>query len=100
MKDNNIVYWKTKNGELVSVDDMDINHLRNAFKHLIKHNTKLLQQANEVVYEYNALVRKRKAERGEASWHLNGDMANFFNDSVEDSLEDSLEDQIHHFYSH
>lgn len=27
MKDNNIVYWKTKNGELVSVDDMDINHL-------------------------------------------------------------------------
>jgi hypothetical protein len=89
MKDNKeIVYWKQRDGKLVSVDDMDTNHLKNAFKHLIKHNSKLLQQANEVVYEYNALVRKRKAERGEASWHLNGDMANFFNDSVEDSLED------------
>jgi hypothetical protein len=89
MKDNKeIVYWKQKDGKLVSVDDMDTNHLRNAFKHLIKHNSKLIQQANEVVYEYNALVRKRKAERGEASFNLNGDMANFFNDSVEDSLED------------
>jgi hypothetical protein len=89
MKDNKeIVYWKQKDGKLVSVDDMDTNHLKNAFKHLIKHNTKLLQRANEVVYEYNALVRKRKAERGEASFNLNGDMANFFNDSVEDSLED------------
>lgn len=89
MKDNNIVYWKTKNGELVSVDDMDTNHLRNAFKHLIKHNSKLIQQANEVVYEYNTLVRKRRAERGEASFNLNGDMANFFNDSVEEDYNDS-----------
>lgn len=23
------VYWKTRNGRLISVDDMDINHLRN-----------------------------------------------------------------------
>ena len=23
------VYWKQANGELISVDDMDINHLRN-----------------------------------------------------------------------
>ena len=84
MKDNKeIVYWKQKDGKLVSVDDMDTNHLKNAFKHLIKYNSKLLQRANEVVYEYNALVRKRKAERGEASFNLNGDMANFFNDSVE-----------------
>jgi len=88
MKDNKeIVYWKQKDGKVVSVDDMDTNHLKNAFKHLIKHNSKLLQQANEVVYEYNALVRKRKAERGEASFNLNGDMASFFNDSVEDSVE-------------
>lgn len=27
MKDN-IVYWKMRNGRLISVDDMDINHLR------------------------------------------------------------------------
>lgn len=79
-----IVYWKQKDGKLVSVDDMDTNHLKNAFKHLIKHHSNVVHQANEVVYEYNALVRKRKAERGEANFHLNGDMANFFNDSVEE----------------
>jgi hypothetical protein len=94
MKDNNIVYWKTKNGESVSVDDMDINHLRNAFKLLIKHNAKLLKQANEVVYEYNALVRKRKAERGEASWNLNGDMANQFHESYMSDEDDDRFDEL------
>lgn len=28
MKDNT-VFWKMRNGRLISVDDMDINHLRN-----------------------------------------------------------------------
>lgn len=78
---NQPVYWKTRNGRLVSVDEMDINHVRNAFKHLIKHHQKVIQQANEVVDKYNALVRKRKAERGEASFNLNGDIAQNFNDS-------------------
>lgn len=91
---DNIVYWKTKNGELVSVDDMDTNHLRNAFKLLIKHNAKLLKQANEVVYEYNALVRKRKAERGEASWNLNGDMANEFHESYLSDEDDDRFNEI------
>lgn len=34
--DNEIVYWTMKDGRKVSVDDMDINHLRNALKMLIK----------------------------------------------------------------
>ena len=38
-----------RNGKLVSVDDMDINHIKNAFKHLIKHHQNIVQQANEVV---------------------------------------------------
>ena len=70
MKDNT-VFWKMRNGKLVSVDDMDINHIKNAFKHLIKHHQTVVQQANEVVDKYNALVRKRKAERGSASFNIN-----------------------------
>jgi len=81
MKDKEIVYWKMRNGELISVDEMDVNHLRNAFKHLIQHHTEIVQQANEVVEMYNALVRKRKAKRSSASFILNGDMAQEFHES-------------------
>jgi hypothetical protein len=31
-----IVYWTMRNGKKVSVDDMDINHLRNTLKMLIR----------------------------------------------------------------
>lgn len=86
MKDNT-VFWRIRNGKLVSVDDMDTNHVKNAFKHLIKHHQNIVQQANEVVDKYNALVRKRKAERGEASFNLNGDIANFFNEEQDNSFQ-------------
>ena len=36
-----IVYWKMRNGRLISVDDMDINHLRNVPKMIIKNNQKV-----------------------------------------------------------
>lgn len=89
-----IVYWKTRNGKLVSVDLMDTNHIKNAFKHLIKHHQKVVQQANEVVEKYNALVRKRKVERGSISFNLNGDMAQSFNDDIQDAeLEEDLLDE-------
>ena len=81
MKDKEIVYWTMRDGNKISVDDMDINHLRNAFKYLIKHNANVVKQANELVDEYNALVRKRKAKRSSASFILNGDMAQEFHES-------------------
>lgn len=77
-----------RNGKLVSVDKMDTNHIKNAFKHLIKHHNTVVQQANEVVEKYNALVRKRKAERGEANFQLNGDLAQEFNDSHYSDIDD------------
>ena len=40
MKDN-IVFWKMRNGKLISVDDMDISHLRNVLKMIIKNNQKV-----------------------------------------------------------
>lgn len=32
------IYWKQKDGKLISVDDMDLNHLRNTLKMIIKAN--------------------------------------------------------------
>lgn len=73
---NQPIFWRMRNGKLVSVDDMDVNHIKNAFKHLIKHH-------QNVVDKYNALIKKRKAERDKASFNLNGDIAQLFNDDVE-----------------
>lgn len=83
-----VVYWKQRNGRLVSVDLMDTNHIKNAFKHLIKHHQNIIQQTNEVVDKYNALVRKRKVEHAEASFKLNGDIAQSFNDDNYSDLDD------------
>jgi hypothetical protein len=38
MKDDT-VFWKMRNGKLISIDDMDINHLRNTLK------TKIMKEA-------------------------------------------------------
>ncbi len=34
------VYWTMKNGEKIDIDEMDINHLRNTLKMLIRNNRK------------------------------------------------------------
>ena len=49
MKDKEIVYWKMRNGKLVSVDEMDTNHIKNAFKYLIKKHLQLVKDANVVI---------------------------------------------------
>ena len=33
------VYWTMKNGQQISVDDMDINHLRNTLKMMLRNST-------------------------------------------------------------
>jgi hypothetical protein len=40
MSSKEIVYWKQRNGELISIDDMDINHLRNVLKMIVKNSNK------------------------------------------------------------
>ncbi len=66
VKNNNMsnqpVFWKMRDGKLISVDEMDINHLRNVLKMIIRNST-------------NA---KPKVE-----FKLNGDMAQSFNDDME-----------------
>ena len=58
MKDE--VYWKQRNGVLISIDDMDVNHLRNVLKMIVN----------------NSSNRKK-------SFVLNGDVANMFNDDMQ-----------------
>ena len=38
---NKPLYWKMRNGKLISVDDMDNNHVRNAFKNAITQSSKV-----------------------------------------------------------
>jgi len=37
---NQTVYWKTREGKLISIDDMDINHLRNTLKMIVRSSSK------------------------------------------------------------
>lgn len=66
MKDNT-VFWKMRNGELISIDEMDVNHLRNVLKMIIRNNHRV---------QVTQLQAKPKVE-----FKLNGDMANEFNES-------------------
>ena len=68
MKDNSPVYWKMRNGKLVSVDDMDVSHLRNVLKMIIRNN-----------YRVQVLQAKPKVE-----FKLNGDIAQSFINDMED----------------
>ena len=38
---NSPVYWKMRNGRLIDVDLMDVNHLRNVLKIIIRNNQKV-----------------------------------------------------------
>lgn len=67
---NQPVYWKMRNGKFINVDDMDNNHVRNAFKMLLR-NLQKLQQNN------SKPVTKEK-------FTLNGDIAQSFINDMED----------------
>ena len=73
MNNKESVYWRMRNGKLINVDDMDNNHVRNAFKMLLR-NLQKLQQNN------SKQVTKEK-------FTLNGDIAqSFINDMEDDEL--------------
>ena len=66
------VYWKMRNGNLISVDDMDENHLRNVLKIVLKNRQTVMKQ----------IVKSKRQ-----SFTLHGDMANEFNSSQYDDNE-------------
>ncbi len=60
---NKTYYWITKSGEKINVDEMDITHLRNALKMIIRNVENKPKRIN---------------------FKLNGDIANDFNDKMEE----------------
>jgi len=71
------VYWKMRDGELIDIDNMDINHLRNTLKLVLKNRQTVIKQ----------IVKSKRP-----SFVLHGDMANEFNSSQyeNDEYDESL----------
>jgi hypothetical protein len=66
------VYWKQRNGELIDIDDMDINHLRNTLKLVLRNRQTVIKQIVKSKTNY---------------FTLHGDMANEFNSSQQENDE-------------
>jgi hypothetical protein len=68
----NPTYWKMCSGTFIDIDSMDVNHLRNVLKMIVKNSNK--HKDYQKVYP-----------------SLNGDMANEFNNSMfnDDELRDN-----------
>ena len=66
-----------RDGELIDIDDMDINHLRNTLKLVLKNRQTVIKQ----------IVKSKRP-----SFVLHGDMANEFNSSQyeNDEYDESL----------
>ena len=70
----NNLYWTTKTGVVIHVDDMDDKHVRNAFKMLLRNRAQSTTKPQP--------------------FELNGDMAQFFNDSYFEDENSELLDEI------
>jgi hypothetical protein len=68
------IYWKMRNGKSISIDDMDVNHLRNTLKMIVKNSNKHKDNIEKEAYW------KKQNEKT----FLNGDMAQEFNNSFSD----------------
>ena len=70
-----VYLWKQKDGTLIDVDQMSINHLRNTLKMLMRNND----------------ARKKSLQSN--TFKLNGDMANEFNDNyIDDQYSDMIDE--------
>jgi hypothetical protein len=74
--EDKIYYWVKKDGDKINVDDMDITHLRNTLKMIIRNST----------------PKPKEPER--IKFTLNGDMANYFNEQqLEAEYEEYFDDE-------
>lgn len=65
------LYWTTKTGVVMNVDDMDDNHVRNAFKMLLRK----IQSPPQRKYKFE----------------INGDIANMM---IDDAIYEEMYDQL------
>jgi hypothetical protein len=52
---SNPTYWKMRNGQLISIDDMDINHLRNTLKMIVNNSNKHQELNGDMANEFNEM---------------------------------------------
>ena len=75
-----IVYWTMRDGSKISVDDMDVNHLRNVLKMILRN------------IEQKKTIKKYELK-------LNGEIAqSMIDDAMEQELFDTLSDKERIFY--
>lgn len=71
------IYWKMRNGNLIDIDDMDIEHLRNTLKLVLRNRETVIKR-----------IVESKSKR---KFKLHGDMAN---ESLESHLSDEDDDRF------
>lgn len=90
--------WTTRTGEKIAIDDMDINHLRNALKMMIRKEGVLLSKINEVVEKHNGVVKMyneammNKFQREFANGRIN---RQFQNQEIEENYSEDFEDSLY-----
>jgi len=62
--------WKTKDGKLINVDHMDVNHLRNSLKMCMRHMQKLQ-------------IKLAHAQKPKPRFQVNGELASEHADAYE-----------------
>jgi hypothetical protein len=67
------IYWTTKLGTQIAVDDMDEKHAKNALKMIIKNQGKVVKEYNLLVRKYNRIIRLHSKNRHR--FQMNGEMA-------------------------
>jgi hypothetical protein len=78
MINNQPTYWKMRNGKSISIDGMDLNHLRNTLKMIVNNSNK---------HKVKVIIKKQE-------FKLNGDIANDFNET---HLSDEDDDRFDEF---
>jgi len=60
----NTVYWTMANGQKISVDDMDIQHLRNTLKMLIRNIEKAKSKKSQTKVEIHGEIAQDIIDQG------------------------------------
>lgn len=88
----NKVYWRMKNGKSIDVDLMDVNHLRNVLKMILRTSKHYCEHCKYIVdnkkYPHrsmcpNNIINSDAYSYRESQFELNGDVAQSFNDDME-----------------
>jgi hypothetical protein len=47
-----VIYWTTKDGRKIDIDEMDINHLRNILKMIMRNRKKHKEAVEDIFFEF------------------------------------------------